>query len=188
MRQDPCNRELPDHQEILTTIKKTNKMITQIIKPYPNAEKATYQLGDKPRNFIISAVCWHELGAKLKCVQIEDTIAANIKISNYIDNQLVTRYFFIFIIVQPDNHLHDNRWQKGFSIKKNTLYNNLHLDYHQFEKANESEALTMQAEAYLAGILQIPTLRGMKKVAFDNQQFYQDCKTLFENVGWIAKK
>jgi hypothetical protein len=164
-------------------------MTTQtIIKPDTQLDKALYKLSDKPRNFIISAVCWHELGNKLQDLLVEKTISNELKISNYIDNELITRYFFIFIVVQPDNHLHDNRWQKGFSVKKHTLYNNLHLDYQKFEKATETEALTMQAEAYLEGILQIPTLRGMKKIKFDSQKFYDDCKMLFENVGWIKKE
>ncbi len=136
-------------------------------------------------NFDLTAVCWHEVYSKMQLLQIRNLLNHNLKISNY--SKEVQTYFFLFIIELPNNKPPEKIWKKGFYKKDEVIENNLHLDYHQFEKANESEALTMQAEAYLAGILQIPTLRGMKKVAFDSQQFYQDCKTLFENVGWIGK-
>jgi hypothetical protein len=121
---------------------------------------------------------------------------AILKIRNLLNNSLnirnysseVKSYFLLFIIELPQNNIHEKKWKKGFYKKDTVIENNFYFDYRKFEKATETEALTMQAEAHLEGILQIPTLRGMKKVAFDSQKFYDDCKTLFENVGWIKKE
>jgi len=46
----------------------------------------------------------------------------------------------------------------------------------------------MQAKLYLQSILEIPTLRGMKKVAFDVQKFYADTQNLFLQKGWLKSK
>ncbi len=133
-------------------------------------------------NFVVGSIAWHTVSAKMINRTIETILLDTLKLKNY--TATITCYAFVIHVASH----YESAGHKYFSKKEHILYNTAQLDYHQFEKATESEALTMQAEAYLAGILQIPTLRGMKKVAFDNQQFYQDCKTLFENVGWIAKK
>jgi hypothetical protein len=137
-------------------------------------------------DFDISAICWHEVYPKMQLLKIRNFLNNSLRISNY--SSEVKSYFLLFIVELPQNTIHEKKWKKGFYKKDTVIENNLHLDYHKFEKATETEALTMQAEAYLEGILQIPTLRGMKKVKFDSQKFYDDCKNLFENAGWIKKE
>jgi hypothetical protein len=123
---------------------------------------------------------------KLQPKTIENLLLSHFTIQKYSD--FVACYAFVLVVMPDSDNMHNKMWGHFLSKKDKTIYHSLKLNYHKFEKATETEALTMQAEAYLEGILQIPTLRGMKKVAFDSQKFYDDCKMLFENVGWIRKE
>jgi hypothetical protein len=136
-------------------------------------------------DFEITAVCWHEVYPKLQLLKMRNLLNNSLSINNY--SSEAKSYFVLFILELPKNNIHEKKWKKGFYKKEAVIETNFYFNYQKFEKATETEALTMQAEAYLEGILQIPTLRGMKKVAFDSQKFYQDCKILFENAGWIGK-
>lgn len=120
---------------------------------------------------------------KLQPKIIENLLISQLNIQQYSD--FINCYAFVLVVMPDNDDMHDKMWGHFFSKKDKTIYHSLKLNYHKFEKATETEALTMQAEAYLEGILQISTLRGMKKVKFDSQKFYEDCKILFENAGWI---
>jgi hypothetical protein len=137
------------------------------------------------QGIIISCAGMDIFRDKLQPKTIENLLIAQLSIQKYSD--IVCCYAFVLVVMPDNDDIHNKMWGHFFSKKDKTIYHSLKLNYQKFEKATESEALTMQAEAYLEGILQISTLRGMKKVAFDSQQFYQDSKTLFENVGWIEE-
>ncbi len=136
-------------------------------------------------DFIITGATWHEVADKLMLNEFEELICQNLKISDYSDE--VKQYLFLFIAVHSDNPNHDN-WAKYFSRKKGILYHNLKLDFERFEKATQEEANQMQAELYLQSILEIPTLRGMKKIDFDAQKFYADTQNLFLQKGWLKSE
>jgi hypothetical protein len=50
------------------------------------------------------------------------------------------------------------------------------------------EAKAMMAMLYLDAIKTYPTIRGMKKIAFNYQQFHADVKALFEQEGWLNEE
>ncbi len=137
------------------------------------------------QSIIISCAGMDIFRNKLQPKTIENLLISQLSIQNYSD--VVCCYAFVLVVMPDSDVIHNKMWGHFLSKKDKTIYHSLKLNYQQFEKATETEALTMQAEAYLEGILQIPTLRGMKKVAFDSQKFYQDSKVLFENVGWIKQ-
>ncbi len=136
--------------------------------------------------FPISGACWHELYPKLKVHEIEPLLFNHLKLSDYTDTSIIKRYFFMFIIMPPENLNHEN-WGKYFSAKTGIIHNYQKIDFELFKQANETEALQMQAEAYLQGILAIPSLRGMKKVFFDTAKMYADVKGLFVEKEWLEK-
>lgn len=137
-------------------------------------------------SFPISGACWHELYPKLKVHEIEPLLFKNLKLSDYTDIDTVKRYFFMFIIMPPDNPNH-NSWGRYFSAKSGIIHNYVKMDFELFKQANMQEALQMQAEAYLQGISEIPMLRGMKKIAFNQEKMYLDVKKLFLEKQFIKK-
>ncbi len=132
-------------------------------------------------DFLVGSITWHTVSDKMINRIIEKTLSEKLALKNYSNS--ITCYAFTISVTAN----YESKGRKYFDKKQHLLYNTAQLDLAKFEKATETEALTMQAEAYLEGILQIPTLRGMKKVVFDSQKFYQDCKALFENAGWLGK-
>jgi hypothetical protein len=146
------------------------------------ARQTSSDLDNIHLDFLVGGIGFHTVSSKIFLVNsIEDLLIDTLELKNYSD--FVTCYTFIIHAATS----YESKGRKYFAKKQHFLYNTAQLDLAKFEKATETEALTMQAEAYLEGILQIPTLRGMKKVAFDSQKFYQDCKILFENAGWVAR-
>ncbi|MCU0391933.1 MAG: hypothetical protein MUE81_12505 [Thermoflexibacter sp.] len=136
-------------------------------------------------SFPISGACWHELYPKLKIHEIEPLLFHHLKLTDYTDTSAVKRYFFMFVIMPPDNPNHDS-WGKYFSAKSGIIHNYVKMDFELFKQANESEALQMQAEAYLQGITIIPSLRGMKNIFFDTEKLYADVKNLFLRKEWVG--
>jgi len=137
---------------------------------------------DLEYKFYSTSVAWHEIDSKVIARAFKHLVSKNLRMSDYSDE--VKQYQFLFIAVQPDNRNHDN-WRKYYSKARNVIYNNLKLDYERLEKADQIEANQMQAELYLKGIFEIPTLRGMRKVDFDAQRFYEDARYLFIQQGWL---
>lgn len=133
-------------------------------------------------DFYITSASWHEVSHKIKFADFENLLSNNLKISDY--SEQVKQYQFLFVAVQPTNRNHDN-WRAYFSSKRGILYHNLKLDFERFQQADQEEAYQMQAQLYLQSILEIPTLRGMKKVAFDYQKFYDHAQNLFLKKGWL---
>jgi len=134
------------------------------------------------RDFYVTCAALYEFKDKLYTNEFQQFLSGNLKILDY--SEEVKQYQFVFIAVPPENRNHD-KWRKYFSRKRGILYHNLKLDFEQFQKANTAEAYQMQAELYLRSITEISTLRGMKKVCFDAEKFYEDVQRLFLEEGWL---
>jgi hypothetical protein len=139
---------------------------------------AEVQLRKNP--FWCSCIAWYELKDKMFYDQVESVLMRSVRLADYGND--VIRIVFIFIADLP-NSMHKER--TFYSPKKQTLHLELALDYSRFALASPQEAKLMMAELYLEAIKTYPKIRGMKKIAFDHEQFYADVRNLFEKEGWL---
>jgi len=113
---------------------------------------------------------------------VEDLIEQNFVLEYYTDSSKVKEIIFAFQIEpEPVFFKLTNR----FAYKKGIIFLYGKIDYETFKNATEQEALALMCESYLEAILTIPSLRGMKKIAFDAQKLHQDLRNMFLEKGFL---
>ena len=135
--------------------------------------------------FGFTSYVWHELNRKHWLFEpVEDFIKENIVLENYTDTQKVGNLFFGFQINPPPVDKMFS-YPNSFAYKKGIIFLYGKIDYETFKNATEKEALQLLCQSYLAAILTIPSLRGMKKVHFEAQKLHDDLVKSFAEKGFL---
>jgi len=103
---------------------------------------------NKKIDFEITCVVTEEVGRKLNVVTIEDALNQHLQLSNY--GTGITKLFFVFIAVPPENTFHESKIK--YSEAERHLEIALKLDYEKLLIANDVEARQMMKELFLEGI------------------------------------
>ena len=91
---------------------------------------------------------------------------------------------FAFLI-NPENYASIFKFSDRFAWRKGDVYLYEKIPYETFAAADEKTAVRLMCEGYLAAILRIPALRGMKKIKFDSQKLHDDLKIFFKENGFL---
>ena len=131
------------------------------------------------KSFILNTIHWHEIADKLNVLPIEQALNEHIDLSNY--GTGVRRIYFTYIAVRPTNTIHEN--EARYLAKSKTLDLSLQLSYEHVLTAEPARVLHMMAALFLVSIDLYERFR-IKE--FDEENFRQDVRNLFEQRGWIA--
>jgi hypothetical protein len=71
------------------------------------------------------------------------------------------------------------------SKRKESVFLYGKIPYEIFAAADDKTALRLLCESYLAAILRIPTLKGMKNVHFQAQKLHDDLEYFFKENGYL---
>jgi len=112
----------------------------------------------------------------------EDLIEQNFVLEHYTNTSKVKEIIFAFQI-EPEPAFF--KLENSFAYKKGIIFLYGKIDYETFKNATEKEALRMLCQSYLAAILTIPSLRGMKKVHFEAQKLHDDLVKSFIEKGFL---
>ncbi|TAD96063.1 MAG: hypothetical protein EAZ97_14620 [Bacteroidetes bacterium] len=137
-------------------------------------------------SFYFSAKIWHEAYTKVDLYKSAFSVMFNthLRLANYTEK--IKSIDFFFIVTLP-KIAHINPERRRYIAKEERLELSLALDYEKFQNAEIPETKQMMANLYLESIKTYPKIRGMKKIAFDTERFYNDVKAMFEKEGWLPK-
>jgi len=140
----------------------------------------------KKQNFEFNSFVWHEINHNIWLFdEVEKHIQENFTLNSYTDNlEKIKSLFFAFQInPSPVNEIFSAK--SYFAYKKGIIFLYAKIDYELFKNASQKEALQLLCETYLDAILTIPSLRGMKKIAFDAQKLHNNLRVLFLEKGFL---
>ncbi len=141
------------------------------------------QQQNSTQTFGFTAYVWHEVYRKTWSFdQVEDCICQKIDLSNYTPE--VSKLNFA-LDINPADVDQVLRLRSRYAWKKKRLELFGKVPYQKFVEADEKEALRLMCQTYLDTLRIIPTLRGMKKVAFDVTKLCTDLTALFSEKHWI---
>lgn len=135
----------------------------------------------KKQEFILTKQTWHEATDNLDVQPIADALNSNIKLSDY--GTGIKAVYFTFIVVKPDNPLHEN--DVRFDKKKKQLEVSLNLSYPHVLSADPSAVLKMMAMLFFVSI---DLWEGIEIGGFDLSKFKDDVERLFDVKGWLVKE
>lgn len=136
----------------------------------------------KNDHFPVGSYAWHEIKDKMLSGDIQILLGNHLQISDY--STEVKEYWLRVLALKLPSPMQVQPCY--FSVKKGILYHAISLNWEQIRDLPLADAQNLQAKAYLAAILEIPKIRGMKKRFFDTQKFYDDVQKLFVEKGWIS--
>lgn len=140
---------------------------------------------EKTNDFTFTSFTWHEVSKKVKLFYpVEDYIKENFKLCDYTISTKLKSINFAFLINTPETESifkYPNRY--GWKTGNIFIYGK--VPYQDFKNEDEKEALKTLCNYFLAAILTIPTLKGMKNIPFDAQKLHDDLHHLFLEKFWI---
>lgn len=137
----------------------------------------------KHESFQFSASIDEEIFRFFKIIKpLELLLNTHLDLAKYGDEVKIIGFFFL-----ANNPTFPIFKEGAFYTKKNQeLFLQKALDFEQLLTANEEQAKQIMANLFLASILTYPKIRGMKKVKFDVQTFYDDVQALIKNAEWTT--
>ncbi|HMO39492.1 MAG TPA: hypothetical protein PKC76_13660 [Saprospiraceae bacterium] len=133
--------------------------------------------------FVVSGILWHEIGNKVSpdnTNKVENLLNTALLFENY--GSGLTGLAFIFIVVQPDNRIHEEVLR--YSRKKRELYIQKKLPYDLVVAYDKPQVLQLMAATYLETL---ETLDKKRIPNFDLPRFRADVQALFEAQGWLVE-
>jgi len=134
--------------------------------------------------FGFTTCIWHELHHKRWFFEDIETIIQHIELSDYTDSPKIKEVFFT---VQSNPSPVDKIFDYPNTLKSGIIFLYAKIDYQTFLEADQKQALALLCQTYLDAILNIPTLKGMKKIHFETQKLHKDLKQLFSEKGFLGE-
>jgi hypothetical protein len=136
-------------------------------------------------SFLYTAYAWKEVAKKvLLYTDINKEIDTNFEVANYTDSPKVKRILFAFLI-NLDAYASIFKFSDRFAWRKGDVYLYGKIPYEIFAAADDKTAIRLMCEAYLASILRIPALKGMKKINFNAQKLHDDLQNFFKEKEFL---
>ena len=134
--------------------------------------------------FVFTSFAWHEVSKKIFLFRkIERQIEGYFEVKNYSDSPKVKRILFAHLI-NLDAYAAMFDYSDRFAWRKGDIFLYGKIPYEIFAAADDKTALRLLCESYLAAILRIPTLKGMKNVHFQAQKLHDDLEYFFRENGY----
>jgi hypothetical protein len=135
-------------------------------------------------SFLFTAYVWKEIATRaLKFSEINHLIDKTFEVKNYSDSPKVKRILFAHLI-NLDAYAAMFDYSDRFAWRKGDIFLYGKIPYEIFAAADDKTALRLLCESYLAAILRIPTLKGMKNVHFQAQKLHDDLEYFFRENGY----
>jgi hypothetical protein len=137
------------------------------------------------RTFLSTAYVWKDVSVKAsKFSEINRFIDSSFDVKNYTDSPKVKRILFAHLI-NLDAYASMFDYSDRFAWRKGDIFLYGKIPYEIFAAADDKKAVQLLCESYLAAILRIPLLKGMKKVHFQTQKLHDDLEIFFKENGFL---